>query len=145
MTMVGNIFLFETKKRILILTIWGLFAFWGFLGGVVLAEQFDPVLSSSEPDAQSCEQALAGLDQALQSKFSRTSPHRSSASLGKPRRWSNSSDAFFERRVCALRSFRAASRTVFATSLSASLHVPHLILDTTVPVGRRSHFAPSAT
>ena len=60
---------FVSKKRILTFMIRGLLGLWGFLGGVVLAEQLCPVVSSSEQEAQISERALAGLEQALQSKF----------------------------------------------------------------------------
>ncbi len=53
------------RKHILALTIWGLLSLWGAFGGLALAEQLEMVLDSGEQETQTCELALAGLEQAL--------------------------------------------------------------------------------
>ena len=58
------------RKHILALTIWGLLSLWGAFGGLALAEQLEMVLGSGEQETQTCELALAGLEQALKPAYS---------------------------------------------------------------------------
>ena len=53
------------RKHILALIIWGLLSVWGAFGGIALAEQLEMVLDYGEQETQTCELALAGLEQAL--------------------------------------------------------------------------------
>ena len=53
------------RKHILALTIWGILSVWGTFGGIALAEQLEMVLDHGEQETQTCELALAGLEQAL--------------------------------------------------------------------------------
>ena len=56
------------RQSIRTLPIWVLLFVWLFYGGVVLAEQFELPLESSEQESQTCEQALQILGHALQSQ-----------------------------------------------------------------------------
>lgn len=60
--------LISGHQSIRTLPIWVLLFAWLFYGGVVLAEQFELPLESSEQESQTCEQALQILGHALQSQ-----------------------------------------------------------------------------
>ena len=64
---------FASKKRILTLTIGALFGLWSVMFGVVIAEQIEVMMASSEEKTQACELALAGLAQALKPEIDVTS------------------------------------------------------------------------
>ena len=56
------------RKHILALTIWGLLSLWSAFGGFAVAEQLEMVLDSGEQETQTCELALAAVEQALKSE-----------------------------------------------------------------------------
>jgi hypothetical protein len=66
------------RQSISKLPIWVLLFAWLFCGGVVLAEQFELPVESSEQESQACEHALQILGHALQSQTE--APHGATSS-----------------------------------------------------------------
>ena len=72
---------FASTKHILILTIWALCGLWGVLFSVVIAEQIEVMMASSEEKTHAYELALAGLAQALKPDTDFTSAEQASNTI----------------------------------------------------------------